>query len=260
MFEPLTEVPEDFEYRITKVPDKDSIHFWYKPAITGDTLRLKVVSPKRTDTLLTRITDMPVDSLQITTEPSGAIDFGANAILRANTPIIEKDDALISIIDKDSVSVNFTSEIDPFQNTIQLKFDKKENQEYRLTLLPGAVTDFYNASNDTIKKSFTTRALSEYGNLTFNLQNVKSFPVIVQLTDEKGVVKAEQYSTSQSNLRFEFLTPGKYFARVIFDQNENRLWDTGNFLRNEKPEEIIYFPVILDIRPNWDVNETFNVN
>jgi len=58
-------------------------------------------------------------------------------------------------------------------------------------------------------------------------------------------------------LRFEFITPGKYLIRVIYDRNENRIWDTGNYLEGLKPEEIIYFSEVLDVRPNWDINQTF---
>lgn len=259
-FQPLDGENSNFDYRITKVADKDSIHLWYKSSVERDSLRLQIVSPQRVDTVFTRLTDMPVDSLQITTEPTGSIDFGNNFIVRANTPIVEKNDALISIMDQDSVNVDFTSEIKEFENSVHISFKKDENQAFQVTLLPGAVTDFYNATNDTIRRSLTTRAFSEYGNLILNLQNVRSFPLIVQLTDEAGVVKAENYLTSETNLRFQFLTPGNYLLRVIYDENENGIWDSGSFLEKRKPEDIIYFPATLEIRPNWDVNETFILN
>lgn len=258
--QPLDGENEDFDYRITKVADKDSIHFWYKPIRQRDSLRLQIESPLRTDTVFTRLSNMPVDSLKVTTEPSGSIDFGKNVILKANTPIIDKNDSLISIRDRDSVKVDFTSELREFENSLLINFKKDENQTYQITFLPGAVTDFFNATNDTIKKSVTTKALSEYGNLSLTLQNARSFPMIVQLTDEAGVLKAETYTTSETNLRFEFITPGKYLLRIIYDENENRMWDTGNFLEKRKPEDIIYLPKVLEIRPNWDVTENFILN
>lgn len=256
--DPISPVPSDFTYRFTKVPDKDSLHVWIKPPLELDSLKFRLIAPHRTDTLLTRITKMAADTLQVTTEPAGGLEFGSNIILRANTPILEKNDERISIMDRDSTNLEYTSELLP-NNTVAIRFAKNENQTYHLTALPGALTDFYNNTNDTIKKSFKTRAYSDYGNISLNLQNVRSFPIIVQLTDEKGVVKAEQYSTSQSNLRFEFLQPGKYLLRVIYDENENGVWDTGNFLEKRKPEEIIYFPEVIDVRPNWDINQNFSL-
>ena len=259
-FKPISQGLPDFDYRITKVENKDSIHFWMKPSPVVDTLKFIASTPTGLDSLAVRLTEMKPDTLQVSMEPSGSMEFAKNIVLRANTPLVEKNDALISIMDKDSIQVNFTSELKIFENIVELSFTKSENQAYKVTVLPGALTDFYGATNDTLSKSLTTKAFSDYGNLSLTLQNVKSFPVIVQLTDEKGEVKAEKYSTSQIGLRFEFITPGKYLIRVIYDRNENRIWDTGNYLKGQNPEEIIYFPEVLDVRPNWDVNQTFILN
>ena len=126
--------------------------------------------------------------------------------------------------------------------------------------MPGAITDFFDTVNDTIKKSIRTKAFSDYGNIRLNLQNVREFPLIVQLTDEKGVVKYERTTASESLIGFDLIIPGKYLIRVIYDRNENKVWDTGNYLKKIKPEEIIYFPDVIDVRPNWDVNQTFILN
>lgn len=259
-FQAISSVPENFDYRITKVPAKDSIHFWFKPVLDKDSLRLRVVTPSRIDTLFTRITKMPADSLQLNIEPASNLNFRDNVILRSTTPLVEKNDALISIMDRDSVNIEFTSELRLFENSLHLLFPKDENQTYHITVLPGALTDFFDRSNDTIRKSIKTKAFSEFGNLNVNLQTSKNVPVIVQLQNEKGEIKAEKYSTSPTNFRFEFLPPGKYYLRVIYDENGNGQWDTGNYLEKRKPEEIIYFPDILDVRPNWDINETFILN
>lgn len=258
--EPIAPMGSINDYRITNVLDKDSVHLWIKPPVQGDSLKFKLISPGRIDTLLTRITDIPPDTLQVTTEPSGNINFGGNVLVRANTPLVAKNDEYIKIIDRDSVEVEFTSELRPYQNAVAINFPKKENETYSLTLLPGALTDFFDETNDTISQTFKTRAFADYGNVSLNLQNVRSFPIIVQLTNEKGEVTAEKYSTRETNMRFEFLTPAQYLIRVIYDRNENGVWDTGNYLEKIQPEEIIYFSEVLDVRPNWDINQPFILN
>ncbi|MCF4100490.1 Ig-like domain-containing protein [Gillisia sp. M10.2A] len=254
---PVTNTPSNFEYRFTKVADKDSLHLWIKPAIEQDSLKFELISSKKRDTLLTRLSEMPKDSLIITTEPSGNIEFNNDFIIKGNTPLTGKNDSLIRIINKDSLPIDFTSQIRPLDNSIRIKFEKKESESYQISLFPGAVTDFYEATNDTIVKVLRTKAFADYGNITLNLQNVREFPVIVQLTDEKGAVKSELYSTSESRLRFSNINPGKYLIRVIYDSNSNKKWDTGNYLKRIKPEEIIYFPEIMEVRANWDINQTF---
>ncbi len=254
---PISNVPADFSYQITKVPDKDSLYIWYKPKIEKDSLLLKLAAPSVQDTLITRITDKPVDSLSISAEPSGNIDFDKDFILKATTPIMSYNADFIKIIDKDSTAVDFSAEIKPYESALHLKFDKKENENYNITILPGAITDFFDSTNDTIKKNLKTKALSDYGNVALTLQNVKSYPIIVQLTDEKSKVKSEKYSTATNKMRFEYLSPGKYLLRIIYDTNSNGKWDTGNYLKKQKPEQIIYLPDTLDVRSNWDINQTF---
>lgn len=255
--DPLNTVPSDFEYRFTKVVDKDSLYLWYKPIVETDSLRFKFNSQKDTTSLIARISDMKADSLVINTEPSGTLEFNKDFLIKANTPLTTKDDTLIKILNKDSLEVAFTSELKKIENSIHIKFSKNENETYRIQILPGAITDFFNATNDTIYRTLKTKTFSDYGNVRLNLQNVKSYPIIVQLTDEKGVVKAEKKSDNQSNIAFELISPGEYLIRVIYDSNANGKWDTGNFLLKNNPEEIIYFPDLLEVRPNWDINQTF---
>ena len=200
---------------------------------------------------------MKADTLIVSSEPSGTLEFNKDFIINASTPIIAKDDSLITILDKDSLEVAFTSELRNLENSIHIKFNKNENDTYRIKILPGAITDFFDSKNDTISKTLKTKALSDYGNVRLNLQNVRNFPIIVQLTDAKGEIKAEKISEDQSNIAFQLVSPGEYFIRVIYDSNANGQWDTGNFLLKTNPEEIIYFPDLLEVRPNWDINQSF---
>ena len=80
-------------------------------------------------------------------------------------------------------------------NRIFTKFDipKEPLQTYQFHLLPGALTDYIDQKNDTLSYKVTTRNTTDYGNLRVNLTNVKQFPVIVQLTNEKGDVIASEF-------------------------------------------------------------------
>ena len=118
--------------------------------------------------------------------------------------------------------------------------------------------DFFgNANKDTLNFNFTTKKPTDYGNLYLTLQNVKSYPIIVQLITEKGELIEEIYAIEQQEYNFTNLPPTKYLVRVIYDDNKNKKWDAGNFLQKIQPEKVIYYPTVLDIRANWDMSETF---
>lgn len=251
--------PSGFTSRIVKDSKKDTLYYWYSPKIETDSLRFKVSSPKTTDTLIARITEMDRDSLRVSAEPTGTIDFEQDFSLKATTPLMESNQELIQLLDKDSVAVPFSTELKSLQNELIIKFDKKENSQYYFTAFPGAVTDLFGATNDTIQQKLKTKALSDYGNVILRLQNVESYPVIAQLTDTKGEVEAEKISDGENTLNFKYLKPGKFLIRLIYDTNGNGKWDTGNYLKKTHPEKIEYFQDTLDVRANWDINQSFNL-
>ncbi len=247
----------DLEYRLTKIADKDSLHLWYKPFSQLDSLKVEFISEAGSTSLMSRISDMKADSLTITSEPSSTLDFDKTFVVKANTPIVSVDKSLIKIMNKDSADVAFSTELNKLNNNVKFQFERSENDTYSIQLLPGAITDFFDSTNDTINKTLKTKSLSDYGNVRLNLQNVRSFPVIVQLTDANGVIIAEKISQENTNIAFLLIQPGEYFIRVIYDTNSNGKWDTGNYINKIAPEEIIYFPDLLEVRSNWDINQTF---
>ena len=88
-----------------------------------------------------------------------------------------------------------------------------------------------------------------------NLKSVSRFPVIVEILKSNGEVVAQGYSEGETSLNFELLEPSLFTIRLIYDDNKNRIWDTGNFLEKRQAEEIIYFPKTIDVRANWDVEQ-----
>ncbi len=255
----LNSKPEAYKSRMVKVADKDSLHYWYNIQPESDSLSFEIVSPTTRDTIMARVSAQDRDSLKVTSEPSGVIGLTQDFKFKANTPLVEYSEEMIQIIDQDSLEVSFTAEFDPLKNEVILKFEKKPEDKYNLTAFPGALKDLFEATNDSLQVTLRTKALSEYGSIALNLQNIRSYPIIVQLTDTKGVVKAEQYSEASSNFSFQYLSPGDFLVRIIYDTNENRKWDTGNFLKKIQPERIRYFSDTLNVRPNWDLNETINI-
>ena len=252
----LTSKPEGYISRIIKDPKTDSLYYWYNIKPETDSLFFEIVTPATRDTLLARLGILERDSLLVNTE-NGAINKDFK--FKANTPIIDHNPENISILDKDSARVEFTTEFIPLKNEVVVKFNKTPENNYQVTALPGAITDLFQETNDTIIKNLKTKALSEYGTVVLTIQNIDSYPVVVQLTNTQGEVIEEQFSDSSNKFTFRYLNPGEFLIRVISDDNSNRKWDTGDYLKKRQPERIRYFPDTLDIRANWDWNESIRL-
>ena len=242
----------------TKLPDKDSVQVWF-PAVKADSLQIAINLGSYAKEYTFKIKDQKKDSLSFSSRP-GEVDFRKNFEIISSIPLTKFDKTKMSLINKDSVDIPFSTDYDAFNQKLEFKFEKEPEQKYNITLLPGALTDFYGRTNDTLQYKLSTRATSDYGNLTMKLENLKSFPVIVELTDAKGKVLDSEYLESEPVATFNLIKPGVFILRIIYDTNGNRKWDPGNFLEKKQGEEVIYFPNELTVRDNWDVNETFVLN
>ena len=65
------------------------------------------------------------------------------------------------------------------------------------------------------------------------------------------------YVSNSKKVEFTLLEPKEYNVRAIIDENNNHVWDTGNFLERKQPEQIIYLETVFKLRANWIQNETF---
>ncbi len=244
---------------VTKYPLKDSLQVWYRP-IKADSLSLVVTNGNYKKSYPFKKTEQKKDTLSFSPKPYLGLSKLDQFTIRSSRPLVKFDESKIQVTDKDSVNVKFKTSYDVY--TQELKFDipKEPMQKYKFYLLPGALTDYNDKKNDTLSYKVNTKNATDYGNLRVNLTNVKLFPVIVQLTNENGDVIASEYTDKATSVDFMYLEPAKFTLRVIYDANGNKEWDSGNFLERKQPEEVIYFPKEIDVRSNWDVDQTFDLS
>lgn len=244
---------------ITQFPKKDSIQIWFKP-IKTDSLSLAVAKDKYKKDFTLKIKDQKKDTLNITALSSGNLHFRNRFTLESSTPLVNFDNTKIKLINKDSVSVAFVTEYDEFNQKLFFDFKKEPLEKYTFTILPGAFTDFFEKSNDTLSYNITTQSTSDYGNLRIQLLNVKKFPVIIELTDTKGDILASSYTEDKTTVDFNLLEPGLFTLRAIYDDNKNKTYDSGDYLEKRYSEEVIYFSKQIDVRANWDVEQPFDLS
>lgn len=251
---------EVLETIITQFPKKDSLQVWYKP-IKADSLSLEISKDNYEKKFNFKIKNQKKDSLNITALQNGVIHFRDRFTLETATPLVKFDKSKIQLVNKDSTAVPYTTEYDEFEQKLYFDFKKEPAQKYNFTFLPGALTDLNEKSNDTLSYKLTTREFEEYANLTLNLQNVKRFPIIVELTNKKGdVVLASDYSESKTKFDFLLLEPAVYNVRVIYDDNKNRIYDSGSYLEKRYAEEVFYSQEEFDMHANWDKIEPIDLS
>ncbi|KAF2331117.1 Ig-like domain-containing protein [Flavobacterium ginsenosidimutans] len=251
---------EVLETIITQFPKKDSLQVWYKP-LKVDSLSMEVSKGDYNKKFTFKIKALKKDTLAIKPVQNGQINFRERFTLETETPLVKFDETKIKLINKDSVAVPYTTEYDEFDQKLYIDFKKEPLEKYQMTFFPGALTDFYEKSNDTLSYKLATKELEDYGNLVLNLKNVKRFPIIVEITNKKGDnVLASEYSEGATKISFNLMVPEEFTIRVIYDDNKNKVYDTGNFLNKTYSEEVFYYQKGVDVRSNWDVDETIDLS
>ena len=244
---------------ITKFPKKDSLQVWYKP-IKVDSLNLAVTKDKYETNFNFKIKDQKKDTLSISALQTTDLKFRERFTLESKTPLINIQKLKISMTNNAKTEVPFTTEYDEFNQKLYFDFKKEPSESYTFKILPGALTDFFEQSNDSLSYKVTTKSTDDYGNLTLLLRNVKQFPIIVELTNTKGDVLATEYTEENTTLNFNLIEPAVYTLRAIYDTNKNKEWDSGNYLEKRQAEEVIYFSEEIPVRANWDVNLAFDLS
>ena len=258
VIETLTTLPDSVGTTILKERDKDTLNYWFTPTDL-DSIIFTVRNDKVQvlDTFTVKMRNLPMDSLKLSASVNGKFNFEDTFSILANTPIAAMDTSNISLMVSDSIPATYTYELDTLRNKIDFDFETEPSQKYSFSMLPGAITDFFGIQNDSLAYNLSTSSFADYGNLTMILSGNVNYPVIVQLTNEKGEVQREILATEPQSFEFNNLNPGNYIARVIFDENGNGKLDTGNYLEKRQPEEISYYPGTIEIRANWEKEETF---
>ena len=82
--------------------------------------------------------------------------------------------------------------------------------------------------------------------------------IIVELLTQNEAVVAQQ-KVVDGKARFDFISPGNYYARAFIDFNGNGEWDTGNISEWRQPEDVFYYPKKITLKQNWDMSQTWDL-
>ena len=255
----LTETHDDFKSKVIFEENKDTINFWYTP-FKADSLNFRVKKGDFEKEFTLNLRSSKIDSLKMSPSANGTLHLIDTFFVATNTPIINFDKSQINITKKDSTTVDFKPYVSKTSSKLYLEFNKEEDTEYTIKILPKAITDIYQISNDSINYSLKTKKIEDYGVLILNFSSTKKSAFIVELLNSKEEVIRTSKIEKAATVKFDLVPPAKYMVRVTYDENGNGKWDTGNYLQKIQPEKVKLFTKEIDILANWELDESFNLD
>ena len=244
----------NFESFFTKDRKTDTLNYYFNN-FELDSMLLEISKGSFIDTVTVRINEEDIDSLRIQMSSYGVLHMRDTLKLGASVPLMKIDTSKFHLLDKDSMNVPFKLYLKESRNQLDFDFKKETNQNYDLFIEPGAVEDIFGIQNDSIKSKLKTGKISDYASIFLTLRNLNRYPAIIQLMNDKGETVASEYATEMREFEFRYLEPSRFMIRIIYDDNGNKKWDTGNFLFNTQPEEVYYVKTILEAKANWELEE-----
>lgn len=217
-----------------------------KRAKKGDTLK---VEPK--------FFAMSVDA------PS-SLDLNRNIVLKFEEPVEHIDTAAIHM----AVKVDSLWEDIPFilmgdsvvPRQYQILADWQPGQEYQLKIDSLGIKGIYGLYTNKVENQLKVKTLEDYGTLYLNIVGAGPHAVVQLLNSSDGVVR-QQPVTDKNTCDFYFLQPStKYYIRLFNDDNNNGVWDTGNYEEKRQPEEVFYFPKVWEMKANFEFEETWDIH
>jgi hypothetical protein len=186
------------------------------------------------------------------------------AILPFTTPITAYDTSLWRLV-LDSTQVRAFSLAFDSTNArlLRLQTNWTQSKTYTLTLLPGAITDYYGIVNvDTLRRIFNVSSDKVMGGLNLTVTKLKAgHQYVLQLVGGNGQTEVEtrfESTGADKRLTYTNLPAAQYMLRLIDDQNKNGRWDSGSYFKHQQPEQIT-IKKMDPLRANWEVEATLEV-
>ena len=144
--------------------------------------------------------------------------------------------------------------------TYRISYNWEPLTNYTLEIDSAAAINIYGITSQKLNKSIKTQEEGYYGSIILELTGVTG-QIIVQLLEnsEDEEVITEKITDQNGTVVFDFLAPGKYKVKIIYDRNQNGKWDTGSFQDKYQPEKVAYINEVVKVRSNWEWKHVWDI-
>ena len=129
--------------------------------------------------------------------------------------------------------------------------------EYSLEIDSLAFMDIYGLTSPKLKQGLKVKSLDEYSSLVFRIPQGKGENIVVELLNQQDAA-VKRVNVVDGTAQFFYITPGTYYARLFYDDNNNGVWDTGNYAEGRQPELTCYYTDEIECKAKWDITLDWN--
>jgi len=149
--------------------------------------------------------------------------------------------------------------LDSLHRKLRFPIKVEEDTRYVISIPDSSFIDWNGCHNQKKQMRFSTKSSRDYGVFVMQLKPNHPQPYVFELLNEKEDVLKQYYFSSDTSITIEYLDPATYILKLIYDDNDNKKWDSGNYGYKIQPEKVIYYSQKIQVRANWEVDEEWKI-
>ncbi len=200
-----------------------------------------------------------------TGRPSGKFNYTFEPNIESTEKIDIQDTLKIKIGDTNAIvnpekirfyedsilDLSMTVSYDDSLHEITLLPDWKMGANYMVVVQSAFLKDTSATGTEADTINFSTMAAEDFGSISVKLDSsLYKNNSVLQLVLNGEVIKKQ--AATLNLMRFDLLRPSSYNLRLLYDENENGIWDSGNLKERTLPEVTIELPQTIILKPNWE--------
>lgn len=233
------------------------------PVLSGDTTAIVLYAYKEEDKKPSRPSTSSGTTAPATADKrlrfsnsltGGQQDLLGDLSLSFERPLRNLDSTKLRLTDTSFIAVpSYTITQDSTKKQIVLQTTWKEGTQYHLIIDSTFAEDTTGRKllrSDTL--DFSTRKTTDYGQLDIRIRNIDTAqnPVLQFVQGERVVssvpIKSGRYTQA-------LFLPGDYDLRILYDSNNNGIWDPGKFFEGKiQPEIVKPIGQKITVKPDWE--------
>ena len=174
--------------------------------------------------------------------------------LRFTKPVVlTRYDSISYVIDGDTLSRLLPQKYFLWNHNktmLNIKTDLDYDSIISIELKKGSFMSVENDSSQAQTITYTLASIEDFGTIAGTVSGNESH-FILELLDKSGFILQEIKNTKQ--FKFENVPKGNIRLRILIDRNKNGKWDKGDFRQRVLPEKVIYYPELIEVRANWEI-------
>ena len=161
--------------------------------------------------------------------------------------------AKLRFYENEALDLSVELEYDDSNKVITVLPEWQKGTKHRLIVGKNFLTDTSGNGSKADTLEFTTFSDEDYAGITVVLDSALYKPgAIIMVYDKETLVRKAKATLTP--VSFNELKPKTYKLRLLYDENANGKWDSGELENRKQPEITLELPKSIRLKPNWEEN------